>query len=191
MRHSGLAGLSLESLIGSYGYLAVLVGTFLEGETILVLGGVAAKLGYLQLPWVIGCAFVGTLCGDQLFFFLGRYKGAAFLARRPAWQARVARVHARLDRHQVLVILGFRFLYGLRSVTPLVIGMSDIPVPRFVLLNLLGAAIWAMVIGGLGYVFGHALETVLGDIHHYELLVLAAVAMAGVLLWTLHLLRRR
>ena len=64
--------MTLQSLIDTYGYLAILVGTFFEGETILVLGGFAAYRGYLHLPWVIIAAFVGSLCGDQLFFFLGR-----------------------------------------------------------------------------------------------------------------------
>ena len=183
--------MSPESLIASYGYLAVLVGSFLEGETIVVLGGLAAKLGYLQLPWVIVCAFAGSLCGDQLYFFLGRYKGAAILARRPAWQGRVARVHDRLLRHQVAVMLGFRFIYGLRSVTPFVIGMSSIPTLRFVVLNVLGAGLWALVIGVLGYLFGHALEAVLGDLHHYELRLLASVLVIGGGVWLTRVLRWR
>jgi membrane protein DedA with SNARE-associated domain len=182
---------SLEALVGSYGYLALLVGTFLEGETILVLGGVAAKLGYLELPWVIACAFAGTFCGDQLFFFLGRYKGAAILERRPAWQGPVERVHDKLVRHQVAVILGFRFLYGLRNVTPFVIGMSPIATSRFFVLNLLGASIWAGIIGCLGFLFGHGLEVVLGDIRKYEMVVMLAVVVAGAGLWLFHVLRRR
>ena len=64
--------MTLESIVDTYGYLAVLLGTFLEDETILVLGGFAAHRGYLALPWVIVAAFLGSLCGDQLFFFLGR-----------------------------------------------------------------------------------------------------------------------
>ena len=44
--------MTLESLIDTYGYLAILVGTFFEGETILVLGGLAAYREYLGLPWV-------------------------------------------------------------------------------------------------------------------------------------------
>ena len=49
--------MTLESIVDTYGYLAVLLGTFLEGETILVLGGFAAHRGYLALPWVIVAAF--------------------------------------------------------------------------------------------------------------------------------------
>ena len=62
--------MSLEQLIESYGYIVLVIGTFLEGETILVLGGIAAKLGYLQLYGVVLAAFIGSLAGDQLYFFL-------------------------------------------------------------------------------------------------------------------------
>jgi membrane protein DedA with SNARE-associated domain len=62
----------VDALIAHSGYAAVLVGTFLEGETVLVLAGIAAHRGYLDLPLVIGAAFLDTLFGDQLYFFLGR-----------------------------------------------------------------------------------------------------------------------
>ncbi len=67
--------MSLQELVSNYGYLAIGVGTFLEGETILVLGGLAAHRGFLQLPWVVVCAFLGAFSGHQLYFHIGRHKG--------------------------------------------------------------------------------------------------------------------
>lgn len=182
----------LESLLMHYGYPALIIGTFLEGETILILGGVAAKLGYLSLEWVIACGFIGTLLGDQLYFFIGRYKGKAFLTRRPVRQMQAQRVFQKLERHQNLFIIGFRFIYGLRTVTPFAIGISNISYLRFTLLNILGAAIWAIIIGLIGYFFGHAFEALLGDIKHYELELLAGIILFSALIWlTSHYRRRR
>lgn len=181
--------MTLAHLIDSYGYPAILIGTFLEGETILVLGGIAAKLGYLKLPWIIVCAFTGTILGDQLFFFLGRYKGQSFLDKRPIWQTRAARVHRIMERHRIPIILGFRFLYGLRTVTPFVIGMSRVPIFEFVILNIIGAILWATIVGSLGYAFGHGLELMLGDLRHYEMGILVIVLLAGLLLWLIRLVR--
>ena len=183
--------MALESLIDAYGYVAIFIGTFLEGETILVLGGIAAKLGYLELPWVIVCAFAGTLLGDQLFFFLGRYRGQTLLEKRPVWQRRANKVHRLLERRRVIVIVSFRFLYGLRSVTPFVIGMSRIPVFEFVILNVIGAALWAVVIGTLAYAFGHGLDLILGDIRRYELELLATVLFVAIMAWCIRLVRIR
>jgi membrane protein DedA with SNARE-associated domain len=75
-------------LVSHYGYVALVVGTFFEGETILVAAGFAAHGGYLKLQWVILGAFLGSLAGDQFYFFVGRMKGKAFLHRRPAWRLR-------------------------------------------------------------------------------------------------------
>ena len=67
--------MSLEIFVKTYGYWALLVGTFFEGETILIIGGITAHLGYLELPIVILIAFIGSFSGDQLYFFIGRMKG--------------------------------------------------------------------------------------------------------------------
>jgi membrane protein DedA with SNARE-associated domain len=181
----------LESLLTTYGYPILVIGTFLEGETVLVLGGLAAQLGYLSLNWVIACGFCGTLIGDQLYFLLGRRHGKTLLARHPSWRVRADRVLYRLERHQNLVIVGFRFLYGLRSVASFAIGMSDISYLRFTLLNLVGAGIWAISIGVAAYYFGQAVEAVLVDIKHYELALMGGIGGFAMLIWIVHLYRRR
>ena len=183
--------MALEYLISTYGYAAVLVGTFLEGETILVLGGFVAHRGYLELPGVMLAAFAGTLAGDQLYFYIGRTRGARLLERRPAWRRNAARVLALLESHQTLFILGFRFVYGIRTVSPFAIGMSRVDRGRFLVLNALGAALWAVAFGALGYAFGQVVENVLDEVKHYELWILAALAALGALLWGVRKLRER
>lgn len=181
----------LESLLENYGYPLILVGTFFEGETILVLGGVSAHLGYLSIEWVVFCGFAGTLFGDQLYFFLGRRHGQGWLEQRPAWRARAARVHRILERHPVLLILGFRFLYGLRTVTPFALGTSRVAYPVFTVLNVVGAALWALAVGLAGYYFGRGVEAVLGEVKRYELELIAFVGLAGLLVWIVYFLARR
>ena len=183
--------MTLESLVDAYGYLAVLVGTFLEGETILVLGGFAAHRGYMALPWVILAAFIGSLCGDQLFFFLGRWHSQAILSKRPTWKVRVDKAQKLLERFRTPLILAFRFLYGLRTVAPFVIGMSSVPTAKFIFLNAAGALVWAAAVGTGGYLFGSALEILIGNIKHYEIQILGAIAAIGVLIWVIYFYRRR
>ena len=181
----------LESLIAHYGYLAILIGTLLEGETILVLGGFAAHRGLLWLPGVMLAGFVGSLLSDQLFFFLGRRHGAALLARWPKWQSGVERARGLLDRYNTALILTFRFLYGLRNLTPFALGMSSVSTARFLVLNTVGAAIWAVAISALGWSVGEAAKQVLGHLERYERLLGAVIVAAGVILWLWHLLAAR
>lgn len=83
-----------QHLIEQFGYPFLFLGTFLEGETILVIAGFLAHRMYLRLPWVIAVAFAGSLLGDQVAFFLGRHKGRGMLDRRPKWRARATRVES-------------------------------------------------------------------------------------------------
>jgi len=183
--------INLGSLVSTYGYPALLIGTFLEGETILVIAGFLVHRGYLELPWVIVFAFLGTFAGDQLYFWLGRTKGANFLMRRPSYRVRVEKAQNLLEKHQKLIILGFRFVYGLRAVTPFAIGMSNIKAKQFIGLNAIGAIVWAMIVGSGGYLFGNALEIIIGDIKHYELEILAAMIFSGCVVWLVYFYRRR
>lgn len=183
--------MSLEELVSNYGYWAIAIGTFLEGETILVLGGFAAHRGFLELPWVMVCAFLGSFIGDQTFFYVGRLNGEKLLAKRPHWKAKSDKVLTLLDQHQTWLILGFRFLYGLRSVTPFLLGAAKVSPPKFFVLNLIGALVWAVAISSLGYFFGYAIEAVLGDIKRYEIGFFGVMAVVGVGFWLFRLLTKK
>lgn len=172
--------MNLEALLHDYGYLAILIGTFLEGETILILGGVAAHFGVLDLALVMLSAFTGSSAGDQLYYFIGRLKGPALLDFFPRWKASAKKVSYHVERHQNLIILSFRFFYGLRNVTPFVLGISGVQVARFVPLNLIGAGIWAFSFAMLGYLLGEAHERILGKGYHLVILGALAVCFVGV-----------
>ena len=173
---------SLERFIDSYGYWAVLVGTLFEGETILILGGFAAYRGYLELPWVILCGSLGAFCGDQVFFFIGRRYSGPIQARFPSWRTRVDRAHAKLERFQTYLIMVYRFMYGFRSVTPFVIGTSHIPTRKFFFLNILAVLLWAFLVGTGGYLFGNALQTLIGK---YRAKFLGAVVATIISAWVI------
>jgi membrane protein DedA with SNARE-associated domain len=175
--------MSVAELLSSYGYFAVLLGTFLEGETILIMAGFAAHRGYLNIAWVIGLATLGSFIGDQLYFYLGKRHGWAILDRFPSVKPRARKVQALLDRYHLPLIIGIRFMYGLRIAGPLAIGMSTVHWSRFFILNLIGAILWATLVGGAGYVFGETLQLMLSDIKHYEEALLALMAAAGIAFW--------
>ena len=175
--------MNIPEWIQNYGYAAVAVGTFLEGETVLLLAGAAASRGHLAMPWVIAVATVASFAGDQLFFYLGRAYGPALLQRFPKLGAGTARARVLLERHNTPVILSVRFLYGLRIAGPLAIGMSGVGWLRFFVLNLIGAVVWACAIAALGYGTGQALASVLGTIDADEIWTMGVLLVAGALIW--------
>ena len=182
---------SLPDLIDRFGYVILFIGTFLEGETVLVLGGAAARLGHLKLEWVIACAFAGTLLGDQVWFWIGHRYGTRLLARHATWQQRVVHIHALVDRFEIPVLIGFRFVYGIRTLTPFAIGMSRISPLKFMVLNALGALLWSAAGAALGYALTHTADVLLGNIRRYELELLAVLVALGLSLWGYRYYRRR
>jgi membrane protein DedA with SNARE-associated domain len=183
--------MTIADFLSHFGYLAVLVGTFLEGETILIMAGFAAHGGYLNLYAVVAIATLGSFAGDQLYFFLGRRHGWEILERYPHFKPRAIKVQALLDRYHLPLILAIRFMYGLRIAGPIVIGMSSVAWARFFALNLLGATLWAILIGGTGYLFGQVMEQVLADLKHYEEGFLALIALAGIAVWLRYRTKRK
>jgi membrane protein DedA with SNARE-associated domain len=181
----------IQSLIENYGYLAVLVLTFIEGETIVILAGFAAQLGYLELPWVIAAAITGSFSGDQLWYYMGRHWGPKIIARRLSWQESADKVYKHLHRHKNFLILTFRFYYGLRNVTPFVVGSAQVGRLRFFILNLIGAIVWAFAFSYAGFLSGEAAELFLDDIRRYELVALGTLVAIALAIWLVTLIRQR
>ena len=162
--------------------MVVLVGTFFEGETVVVAAGALAREHGLDVGLLAACAFAGSFLGDQTWFYVGRAGGPSLLARRPSWAAGAARVEAWTARWGTAFVLGFRFLYGIRTVAPLVLGATRYPAGRFFVLNAVGALLWSLLVTALGYSLGFAVETALGRFVEAEE-VLAVVLVAGVAFW--------
>ncbi len=175
--------MSLYALIAQYGYVALFAGCLLEGETLLILAGFAAHQGYLQLHWVILIALAGGFFGDQFYFWLGRRHGVWVLSRFPRLMPVFERTNVLIARYHEVLIVGIRFLYGLRTVGPIALGMSAVPAWRFVLYNALGAAIWAAGIGSAGYLFGQAMALFLADVKKLEETLLLILLFAGLGVW--------
>ena len=180
--------MNLGALIESHGYWVLAIGCLLEGETLLVLAGFAAHRGYLNLGAVLAIAAMAGFVGDQFYFWLGRRHGPAILSRWPSLAAQSDRVDRLLARYHAGLIVGIRFAYGLRVAGPVLMGTSTLSATRFAMFNALGAILWAVVVGGIGWVFGQAAEQLLGDLRHLELWLLGGLAVLGLVVW---LVRRR
>ena len=163
---------------GSLLYLVVCVWTFLEGETVVLITGALIQSGTVNLSvWLLVLfAFLGSFGGDQAYFYIGRRCGTPLLNRWPTMAKRVDFAFRMLRRHETLFILSFRFIYGIRNISPFVIGMSGIPRVKFLLLNLIAASVWANTFAWGGYYIGEALETYLGESKIFALVALIVVA---------------
>jgi membrane protein DedA with SNARE-associated domain len=157
--------MDINNLISHYGYAALVVGSMAEGETITLLGGVAAHQGLLKFPLVVISVALGGMIGDQLLYLLGRRFGGKLLKRFSHHQARIRKAQRMIQRRPYLFVIGTRFMYGFRVIGPLLIGASRLPPKVFLPLNVLGALVWALIFTTLGYLGGEAIGPWL---HHLD-----------------------
>ncbi|EAT5278726.1 DedA family protein [Salmonella enterica] len=179
--------MDINTLITHYGYAALVIGSMAEGETVTLLGGVAAHQGLLKFPLVAAAVALGGMMGDQLLYLLGRCYGGKILRRFPRYHTKIRRAQKMIQRHPYLFVIGTRFMYGFRVVGPLLIGASRLPPKIFLPLNIIGALVWALLFTTLGYLGGEVIAPWLHDLdqhlRHGVWLILAIVLVVCVRWW--------
>ena len=106
--------MDLNTLISQYGYAALVIGSLAEGETVTLLGGVAAHQGLLKFPLVVLSVALGGMIGDQVLYLCGRRFGGKLLRRFSKHQDKIERAQKLIQRHPYLFVIGTRFMYGFR-----------------------------------------------------------------------------
>lgn len=185
----GSRRLSIEALVARYGVAAIFLGAGFEGETAVVTGGVLAHQGLVSLGGAMAAAVAGSFVADQLFFAGGRhFRDTRFITRireKPAF----SKALEWLEKYPRGFIFIYRFVYGIRTASPIAIGTSRIAQKTFVAVNLIAAIVWGVLFSAIGYLFGNVIEEFVGRIGSRRLMLIAAVAIVlvggGAWLWRL------
>lgn len=173
------------ALVGGLAFLetSAFIGLIAPGELAVVLGGVLAGRGQMELPLLIAVVWAAAVAGDVCGFLLGRGLGRPFLVRHGA---RLGATPARLDqvdrffaRHGAKAIVIGRFAGIVRAMGPFTAGASGMRPGRFVAADVLGAGLWAGTFSGLGYLFAGSAGALLDVLHRAQLA--AAIALAAAL----------
>lgn len=175
-------------LFETWGYLIVLLGSMIEGESIIIPACIFAYNGHLSIYKIMAIAFTGTLIADQGLYYVGRYHGHRFIKRFPSFKAPSERAFKLLHQWDYKFILSFRFIYGIRFISPIVIGAAKYPPNRYIPLNFIAAVCWTLISCGLGYFLGSVIE-IIGYaivekyIFRFSLCLLAIVLLLGYFAW--------
>ena len=172
-----------SSLLQHYGYLAVFVGTFFEGETVLLLGAYAVHQHIFNFWTLIAVAMFGGFLGDQMYYYLGAKYGHSFIKKRPQMQRKFDRASVLILRYPTLAILLMRFLWGLRTVIPMSFGIAHYPIVRYCIVNFIASFLWAFVVVSVGLQISHWLHVFWHMLlpHQKKIVIIAAVISCIVL----------
>jgi membrane protein DedA with SNARE-associated domain len=175
--------MNAADFVRDYGYYAVIVGTFFEGETVMLAAGVAASSGILQLHSVVLAGMTGIFASDTFCFLLGRLAGRRIKRWFPRLYARLNGVYGLIERHEDKLIIYYQFFPGLCTVTPVAFGLTRIPAARFLALDFLGNAFWTLIFSLGGYAFGTTFWQAMRGAHDWQLLAGALLLPIPLAAW--------
>ncbi|NOZ69459.1 MAG: hypothetical protein GXP46_09530 [Deferribacteres bacterium] len=167
--------------IGKYGIAAVFAGTFIEGETVLLAAGILAAAGLLNPLSVWVSASVGAWAGHVFWFFAGRIFGNRYILPKSKWiRVRFAEVNrVVLERPKTAVFI-LQYLYGMRIIGAIAIGITDMSFARFMLYEALNCMLWAALILGAGYILE---ESIMQIFHGWLAWLWLGVSLTAVILF--------
>jgi len=177
---------TLIEWLKEYGYIILFIWSMAEGETGLVMAGVLSHTGDMTVPISIAVAGLGGFVGDQIWFYVGKNNKSYVHREFEQHRRKFARTRLLLRKYGMWLIFFQRFIYGMRSIIPLAVGLSGYDKKKFAIINFFSAFVWASITIIPAYIYG---EEILGLIHwaksHWYLSVGFLAIVFGIL-WYLN-----
>ena len=154
------------ALVGVMAFLetGAFVGLIAPGEFTVIIGGVVAGQGEIDIVPLIGLAWVCCILGDTASFFIGRKLGRNFLVKHGPKvridEATLEKVESYFDRHGGKTVLIGRFIGLVRAIAPFIAGSSGMRYRQFLPFSVLGTGLWATTFSLLGFFFYRSFEQV-------------------------------
>lgn len=142
-----------------FGEAALFFGFVIPGETAVLIGGVIASSGRVNIGVLCVLVVVAAIVGDTVGFEVGKHYGARLLELRVFRTRRRALddALAGLKRRGSTYVFVGRFTAFLRAVMPGLAGMSKMRYRRFLLANAAGGLVWGVAYALLGYYGAHVI----------------------------------
>jgi undecaprenyl-diphosphatase len=155
------------ALVGAMAFLetGAFIGFIAPGEFTVILGGVIAGQGTIQVLPLIGIVWICAIAGDSLSFYFGHRVGRRFMLKHGPklriTEERFEKVEQYFDRHGGKTIVIGRFIGFVRPLAPFIAGTSrTMPYKRFLPYSVIGTGLWGSTFCLLGYFFWHSFSTV-------------------------------
>ncbi len=184
---------TLIHLISSYGYVGLfiaivlgIVGLPLPDEILMTVVGYISYKGHLNYFITIFIAFLGSVVGMTISYFIGYNIGPPFL-KKYGYIFRVTpekldKVKDLFDKWgKFIVTIGY-FIPGIRYFTAYLAGISKWSYKLFIAFAFPGALLWVFTFISLGYYFGLKWVKIL-EIFHRNMIILSIVVIVGVAIW--------
>ncbi len=167
----------------TYGYIALFLYSLGGGFVGLMAAGVLSYMGKMDLATSMAVAFVANFLGDTLLFYLARYHKHDVLKYFHKHRRKLALSHMLMKKHGSWIIFMQKFVYGIKTLIPLAIGITKYDFIKFSILNFLAAILWTLVVGIGSYLAGKPIMKVYETIAERPYIApIVLVVLAG-LIW--------
>ncbi len=164
------------NLLTEYGYIILFLWSMLEGEMGLIMAGILSHTGHMNMYIAIFVAGLGGFAGDQVYFYTGRYSKKYIHKKLKKQRRKFAIAHLLLKKYGWPIIFIQRYMYGLRTIIPMSIGLTRYSAKKFAFINLISAWAWAAITIVPAYYFG---EYILDALHYAKAHWYFALPIAG------------
>lgn len=170
--------------VADWGYFILFFWSVLEGELGLIFAGIAAHTGHLNLYLAIFIAGLGGFVGDQIYFYIGRFNKNYMQKKLVSQRRKLALAHLLLQKYGWPIIFVQRYMYGMRTIIPISIGITRYSAIKFAIINLISAWVWAAITILLAWAFGNQILDFLNFFkHHPYILVVAGILLISLIIW--------
>jgi len=182
----------LEEFISRYGYVAIFIFTFFEGESVLIAAGFLAFNGYLDTVTIILVSAAASYIGHCTFFLIAFFRRDAFLRLIQRFvKVNLKKLEYLVERFGIGSIFISQWIYGFRLLSAAVLGFSGMRRRKYFFFLLISCLLWAAICTIVGYFFGATLKNILGDVKKYSHYIAIGVVVAGFVIWFIRDLNKR
>ena len=174
----------LVFLLKQYGYIILFLWSILEGEAGLIMAGLLSHTGDMIVYIAIFIAGLGGFVGDQIYFYIGRYNKAYVHKKFKGQRRKFAFAHLLLKKHGWPIIFVQRYMYGMRTIIPISIGLTRYSAKTFAFINLISAWCWAAITIIPVWYFGDEILFILDFAKKYWYIAIPIVLSFGItIIW--------
>ncbi len=148
------------SNLETYGYIGLFLYSLGGGFVALIGAGVLSFMGKMDLTTSMAIAFVANALGDVLLFYMARYQKSMMMDGLRKHRRKLALAHIMMKKNGSWIILIQKFVYGIKTLIPIAIGLTKYDFKKFAILNVASSAVWALVFGFGSYYSGSFLVKV-------------------------------
>lgn len=170
----------MEDLIRDWGYIILFLYSFGGGFVALVVAGILSYSGELNIVISILVAGVSNFIGDQFLFTLARKNKHQAKKMMQKHRRKIAISHLLMRKYGTWVIFIQKYIYGIKTLIPLAMGLTKYDYKKFLFFNILATTLWACVIGMAAYTLGELVYTYIEEIKSYVPVVVGIIILGVV-----------